>query len=96
MAANSAFLGRIWLKFELIRDIIDVLVTCMYEEDPIKNEGARVLTRFYDVFFRRSRATHSEVIGGILPKFELIQAFIIVFVTCKNEEDPIKMKELEC
>ena len=31
-------------------------------------------------FFRR----------GILPKFELIQAFIVVLVTCKNEEDPIK------
>ena len=49
-AANSAGLGRIWLKFELVRDIIDVLVTCKYEEDPIKNEGARVLTRLYDVF----------------------------------------------
>ena len=24
-----------------------VLVTCKYEEDPIKNEGARVLTRLY-------------------------------------------------
>ena len=45
-AANSAVLGRIWPKFELVRDIIDVLVTCKYEEDPIKNEGARVLTRF--------------------------------------------------
>ena len=33
-----------------VRDIIDVLVTCKYEEDPIKNEGARVLTRIYDVF----------------------------------------------
>ena len=35
------------LKFELFRDIIDVQVTCKYEEDPIKNEGARVLTRFF-------------------------------------------------
>ena len=26
------------------------LVACKYEEDPIKNEGARVLTRFYVVF----------------------------------------------
>ena len=34
-AANSAVLGKIWLKFELVRDIIDVLVTCKYEEDPI-------------------------------------------------------------
>ena len=24
-----------------------VLVTCKYEEDPTKNEGARVLTRLY-------------------------------------------------
>ena len=44
----------------------------------------------YMMFFRRSRATNSEVSGGILPKFELIQAFIVVLVTCKNEEDPIK------
>ena len=29
-----------------IRDIMDVLVTCKYEEDPIKNEGARVDTTF--------------------------------------------------
>ena len=41
-------------------------------------------------FFRRSRAANSEVSGGILPKFKLIQAFIVVLVTCKNEEDPIK------
>ena len=25
-----------------------------------------------------------------LPNFELIRDFIVVFVTCKNEEDPIK------
>ena len=78
------------VEFELVRDIIDVLVTCMYEEDPIKNEGARVLTRLYDVYFRCSRATNSEVSGGILPKFELIQAFIVVLVALKNEEDPMK------
>ena len=35
-------------------------------------------------------AANSEVSGGILLKFELIQAFIVVLVTCKNEEDPIK------
>ena len=51
----------------------------------------RVLTRlYYVVFSRRSRAANSEDSGGILPKFELIQAFIVVLVTCKNEEDPIK------
>ena len=45
-AANSAVLGPIWPNFELVRDVMNVLVTCKYEEDPIKNEGARVLTTF--------------------------------------------------
>ena len=40
----------IWPKLELVRDIMVVLVTCKYEEDPIKNEGARVLTRLYVIF----------------------------------------------
>ena len=68
-----------------------VLHTCKNEEDLIKNEDARMLTRLYvGFFFRRSRAANSEVSGGILPKFKLIQALIVVLVTCKNEEDPIK------
>ena len=46
-AANSAVLGQIWPNFELVRDVIDVLFTCKYEEDPIKNEGARMFTRFF-------------------------------------------------
>ena len=45
-AANSAVLGLIWPNFELVRDVMDVLVTCKYEEDPIKNEGARMDTTF--------------------------------------------------
>ena len=59
-AANSPVLGQIWLKFELVRDIIDVLVTCKYEEDPIKNKGSRLLTRLYDVF--------SDAQGQLTPK----------------------------
>ena len=45
-AAISAVLGPIWPNFELVRDVMDVVVTCKYEEDPIKNEGARVDTTF--------------------------------------------------
>ena len=67
-----------------------VLHTCKNEEDLIKNERARVLTRLYDIFYRRSRAIYSKVSGGILSKVELIEALIGVLVTCKNEEDPIK------
>ena len=69
-----------------------VLVTCMIEEDPIRNEGARVFTIFsrlevYGYFSRRSWVTYSAVQG---PNLELIQEFMIVLVTCKNEENPIK------
>ena len=48
-AANSAVCGRIMPNFELVRDITVVLLTCMNEEDPMKGEGARVLTslQFY-------------------------------------------------
>ena len=46
MAANSADLGPIWSNFELVVDVIDVLVTCKNNEESMKNESARVLTRF--------------------------------------------------
>ena len=41
-------------------------------------------------FFRRARADNSGVGVGIWPKFELIQAFMHVLVTWKNEDDWFK------
>ena len=41
------------------------------------------------IFFSHLRADNSKVSGRIWQKFELIQAFMHVLVTCKNEEDPI-------
>ena len=38
-------------------------------------------------FFRRSRAANSQVSNGIWPKFELIQAFMHVLITCKYQKD---------
>ena len=46
-ASNSAVLGPIWQNFELVLDVIDFLVTYQYEEDLIKNRGARVFTTLY-------------------------------------------------
>ena len=82
-------------KFELIQAFMHVLVTCKNEEDPIKNEGARVFTRslpllVYGDFSRRSRAANCAVLGPIWPNFELVRGVMDVLVTCKNEEDPIK------
>ena len=68
---------------------MDVLVTCKYEEDPINNEGTRVLTRSYDVFSEAQGQLTPKSAAEFCQKFELIQAFIVVLVTCKNEEDPI-------
>ena len=44
MADNSAVKGRIWLRSELIRDVMAILVTSKYVEDPIKIGGAIVAT----------------------------------------------------
>ena len=35
------------LNFKPIRDIMGLLVACKNEEDPIKNEGARVVTTLF-------------------------------------------------
>ena len=37
-------LSNSWAKFELIQAFLVVLITCKNEEDPIKNESARVVT----------------------------------------------------
>ena len=73
-----------------------VLVTCQNEEEPIKNEGARVLTTLCINFFRRKRADYSGVGGGIWPKIELIQALMHVLVTYRMRMIELKMEELEC
>ena len=67
-----------------------VVLPTYKNEDLIKNEGARVLKRLYVVFFRRSRAGNSAVGGGFVPKFKLVQAVMVVLVTCNNEDDQIK------
>ena len=65
------------------------LLSCKHEEDPIKSEGTRVLTTL-DIIFRMLKAANSVVGGEMWPKSKLISAFMVVLVTCKNEEVPIK------
>ena len=72
-----------------------VLLTCKNEVDQIKNEGARVFTRFlplkvYGDFSRRSRAANSAVLGPIWPNFELVLDVMAVLVIYQYEEHPIK------
>ena len=94
-AGNPSVGDGIWPKFELIQAFMHVLLTCKNEVNQIKNEGARVFTRFfllhvYGDFSRRSRAAYSAVLGPIWPNFELVRDVMDVLVTCQYEEDPIK------
>ena len=68
-----------------------VLVTCKKQEDSIQNGGPRGTTTLY-VDFRHSMADNFVASVEIRLKFKLIQAFMHVLCTCKNEEDPIKNK----
>ena len=77
-------------KFELIQDFMVVLITCINEEDPIKNEGARLLTTV-TLIFQTLKGWGNIVVSGLIWfKFKLIQAFMHALVSCKNEEVPIK------
>ena len=83
MADNSVVGGPIWPKFELVRDIMHVLVTYNLKTHLINRNREKVATSI----FRRSRAANSIVNGGIWPKLELIQAFIHILITCEYQKD---------
>ena len=62
-AANSSVLRWILSNFDPIRDFISVLVACKNEKDPIKNEGARVVTTlFIDFSHAQGQLTLKSVI----------------------------------
>ena len=70
-------------------------MSCKNEEDPNKNEDTRVFTLFllfqvYGEFLRGSRAANSAVHGPFRLNFKLSPNFMVILVTCKNEEDPVK------
>ena len=94
-AANSVAGGWMWPKIKLIQTFMGVLVTCKNKEDLFKNEGVRVITtdlrlQVYADFLWCPREVNSTVWGWFYFKFKLIQAFMVVLVTSKIEEDPIK------
>ena len=46
-AASSVVHGRIWPNFKLIQALMNVIITCKYEKDPIKNNREKVATLFF-------------------------------------------------
>ena len=68
-----------------------LLVACK-NKDPIKNEGARVVTTLFTNFSDAHGQPRPKKGDGILRKFKLIQALIVVLIVCKNEEGPFKIE----
>ena len=75
---------------------MDVLVTCQYKEDPIKNRGARVLTTLYINFSdAQGQITLLLVVvsGRNLNSFKLL---CMSSLPARMRMIDSKMKELEC
>ena len=95
-AANSAVLGRIWLKFELVQDIMVVLLTCKNKEDPIKNEGARVFTTLYIDFSDTQGQITLESVVVSSRNWNSSKLSCMSLLPSEMKMIHTKMKELEC
>ena len=89
-------------KFELVQafmhvlDVMDVLVTCKYEEDPIKNEGARVLTTFYSNFSDAQGQITLVLLAVSGRNLNSSKLSCMSSLPAKMKMIDSKMKELEC
>ena len=63
---------------------------CKNEEDPIKNEGARVVTTLFINYSDTQGQLTPKSVMEFCPKFNPIRALMVGLVICKNEEDPVK------
>ena len=89
---NSTNIHGIWFNFELIQGLMVVLVTTKNDEDPIKNEGIRVLTTL-NINFQtpKGRLLHYQ-------QWHLVEIqthlrywdIVVVLVTCKYEQHSIQ------
>ena len=94
MAANSAVLGPIWPNLKLVRDVIDVHVTCKYEEDPIKIEGARVVITLYSNFSDKQITLVLVSVSG--RNLNSSKLSCMSSLPARMRMIDSKMKELEC
>ena len=98
-ADNSGVGGGIWPKFELIKAFMHVPLNCKNEVDQIKNQEARVFTRFLPL---KVYGDFSDAQGQLSPWSDLAEfrnrpRYVMdVLVTCQYEEEMIKKEALEC
>ena len=66
---------------------MDVLVTCKYEKDPIKNEDDRVNTTLYSNFSDAQGQITLVLVSVSGRNLNSYKFLMHVLVTCKNEDD---------
>ena len=49
-AGNYVVRGRIWPNFKLIQALMNVIITCKYEKDPIKDDREKVATPSFKLY----------------------------------------------
>ena len=79
--------GLNWPNFELIQALMDVIITCKYEKDPIKNNQDKSGNTVFQII---TLPVAMETSGRIWPNFELIQDFKHVLIACKYEKDQME------
>ena len=75
---------------------MDVLVTCMYEEDPIKNEGARVVTILYSNFSDAQGQITLVLVSVSGRNLNSSKLSCMSLLPARMRMIDSKMKELEC
>ena len=75
---------------------MDVLVTCKYEEDPIKNESPRVFTTLYSNFPVAQGKITLELVVVSGRNFNSFKLSCMSSLPARMRMIESKMKELEC
>ena len=75
---------------------MDVLVTCKYEEDPIKNEGARVDTTLYSNFSDAQGQITLVLVSVSGRNLNSSKLSCMYSLPARMRMIDSKMKELEC
>ena len=75
---------------------MDVLATCKYEEDPIKNEGARVVTTLYSNFSDTQGQITLVLVSVSGLNLNSSKFSCMSLLPARMRMIDSKMKELEC
>ena len=75
---------------------MDILVTCKYEEDPIKNEGARLVTTLYSNFSDAEGKITLVLVSVSGRNLNSIKLLCMSSLPARMRMIDYKMKELEC